>query len=536
MIKKILYTLLILFFIIILPVSGAGEWSIDSSIVTGLNDIGDKSAPAIFDDSGTWKLISGESTGQYNGYYWSGTSWVSDSDIVTGLSIADTNSAPAIYNDSGTLKLITGREDGIFNGYYWGGAAWVEDSDIVTGLGDIGWDSAPAIFDDSGTFKLISGKTAGDFRGFYWGGAAWVEDSDIVTGLGDIGSESKPIIFDDSGTWKLISGEYDGIFNGYYWSGTSWVSDSDIVDGLVDIGLRSAPAFFNDSGTWKLISGEHDGVFTGFIISVPSTPSLSGQTPSTPVYDTAGNARTFNATSNQSSNNQWLLNGSLLEWDNGTTAPSYTNNSAVTGTWNISLIAHNSANSSLNTTITWTWHVLTAPSLSGQTPSTPVYDTAGNARTFNATSNQSSNNQWLINGSLLEWDNGTTSPSYSNASAVTGTWNITLIAYNSANSSLNTMINWTWHVTDAEEEEETIINGGGGGGGAINPPPAEISNETNYTLGTYTPKPVNVNFWFMMLFIGIGSAVYGSQKKNGEILFSVGLVTIFISMIKLGLF
>lgn len=61
-------------------------------------------------------------------------------------------------------------------------------------------------------------------------------------------------------------------------------------------------------------------------------------------------------------------------------------------------------------------------------------------------------------------------------------------------------------------------------------------DQLNITIGTYTPKPINLSFWYLILFLGICSTAYGSQKKNGEVLFTCGLVTVVISMIKLGLF
>ena len=261
------------------------DWTSDSSIVAGLGDVGLDSAPVVFNDSGTWKLISGEFYGTFRGYYWAGSAWVSDSSIVDGLGDIGFRSIPTVFDDSGTWKLISGNNRGTFVGYYWNGSAWTSDSSIVAGLGAVGswpaW-SAPAVFDDSGTWKLISGDLDGLFFGFYWNGSTWVSDSSIVAGLGGVGSRSAPTIFNDSGTWKLISGNDYGTFRGYYWAGSAWVEDTSIVTGLGDVGKISAPTVFNDSGTWKLISGSYGGTFTGY--SKAPTYTISGN-----VKDSDGN-------------------------------------------------------------------------------------------------------------------------------------------------------------------------------------------------------------------------------------------------------
>ena len=133
----------------------ADTWTPDLSIVNGLLDTGHSwSSPAIFDDSGIWKLISGDSSDAFYGWYWNGSTWVSDSSIVSGLS-AGTFNTPTIFNYSGTLKLISGCYLGTYHGFYWNGTTWISDSSIISGLGDIGDYSSSTVFNDSDTWKLI---------------------------------------------------------------------------------------------------------------------------------------------------------------------------------------------------------------------------------------------------------------------------------------------------------------------------------------------------------------------------------------------
>ncbi|MHC1576179.1 MAG: LamG domain-containing protein, partial [Methanosarcinaceae archaeon] len=87
-----------------------------------------------------------------------------------------------------------------------------------------------------------------------------------------------------------------------------------------------------------------------------SAPTLSGQTPSTPHSSNTTTSVTFSATSDQSSNNEFLLNGTHVSWSNGT-SPSYTNSSATVGSYNLTLIAHSSTKAALTDSMTWTWNV-----------------------------------------------------------------------------------------------------------------------------------------------------------------------------------
>ena len=243
------------------------NWTENTSLVTGLPDVGDYASPSLFMDSDMLKLISGEKNGgvsSFNGFQWNGTSWISNSSIVNGLGYIGNHSTPFIFNDSGTLKLISGELSGIFNGFQWNGNSWISNSSIVNGLGDVGEYSAPTIFNHYGTLKLISGEYYGLFYGFQWNGNSWISNSSIVNGLGDVGTYSAPTIFNDSGKLKMVTGEGAGIFLGYQWNGTSWISNSSIVNGLGDVGSSSRPSFINHSGKLKLIIGNSAGAFRGF--------------------------------------------------------------------------------------------------------------------------------------------------------------------------------------------------------------------------------------------------------------------------------
>ena len=88
----------------------------------------------------------------------------------------------------------------------------------------------------------------------------------------------------------------------------------------------------------------------------------------------------------------------------------------------------------------------TAPVLSGPYPSLTYNSTDLENVTFNATSNQSSNNEFLLNGTRVKWSNNTKSPFYNNTTPSVGTYNLTLIAHNQTNPSLTDSITWIWNV------------------------------------------------------------------------------------------
>ena len=407
------------------------RWVLNSTIVTGLPDIGKASAPAVFNDSGTWKMIAGEQDGVFNGFYWSGSTWVSDSSIVNGLGDVGTYSTPTIFNDAGTWKLISGNGLGTFNGYYWSGSTWVSDSSIVAGLGNFYEESTPTVYNDSGTWKLITGEEYnGILHGYYWSGSTWTEDSSIVAGLVNDGDYLSPTVYNEDGLLKFILGNQLGYYYGYYWSGSAWVSDSEVVDGLTDIGSNAKAVVYNDSGIWKLISGEWNGVFYGFKMT-PTTP-----TPTTPVSFDVDVSRT------------WIN----WTWAAGTLAPLDTDsyNVSINGSW-----TNGSANTYYNhhlplggtsTAIVWAYNstndILSYDCVtdSESTPFTPPDPINLASSTYNFGVNftfapgigfvTDSFNIGTNNGGGIVWDNGSLNSFSNTSTSAHGYVDIIVYAYN----------------------------------------------------------------------------------------------------------
>jgi len=214
------------------------DWILDASIINGLSSVPGTSSPTIFNDSGVWKLISGSYGTDCYGYYWDGVSaWISDATIVTGLpTTGHPLSTPFVYNDSGTFKLILGDTFGRFTGYYWGTNTWVEDSSIVNGLVEVGGASIVCVYDDGGTWELIVGESTTETHGYYWDGSTWVKDNTINYGIVLTANQGwfSPTVFTIGADLKLIGGNdaegTDDVFLGYTKSSIepSFSSDSDL--------------------------------------------------------------------------------------------------------------------------------------------------------------------------------------------------------------------------------------------------------------------------------------------------------------------
>ena len=261
--------------------SYSGIWADNSTIASGLGDVGSHSVPTVFQKDGTWYMIAGEQDGTFHGYHWDGSTWQTDATITTGLGDVGDYSAPSVFQKDGTLYLVTECATGTFHGYHWSGSTWQTDSAITSGLGNIVSFAAPTFFQKDGTWYMISGDGLGTFHGYHWDGSAWQTDATITSGLGDVGINSAPTVFQKDGTWYLVSGEYHGMFNGYYWDGSTWQADATITSGLGDVGINSAPTVFQKDGMWYLISGDYYGTFTGRSTPQIASPDIAWSTNAT---------------------------------------------------------------------------------------------------------------------------------------------------------------------------------------------------------------------------------------------------------------
>ena len=75
-----------------------------------------------------------------------------------------------------------------------------------------------------------------------------------------------------------------------------------------------------------------------------------------------------------------------------------------------------------------------------------VNNAEGESRTFNISINQIVNISWQINGTEVQTNESVTEATYTNTSAVVGTWNVSAIATNTT-TGLSDMHTWIWSVT-----------------------------------------------------------------------------------------
>ena len=83
------------------------------------------------------------------------------------------------------------------------------------------------------------------------------------------------------------------------------------------------------------------------------------------------------------------------------------------------------------------------PEIVGYAPPSPVSNNESESRTFNITVNQMVDVSWQINGTEVSSEESVTESSYTNASAVLGTWNVVAIASNENGTDMQT---WIWNV------------------------------------------------------------------------------------------
>jgi len=307
------------------------EWHYNTSIKSGLTDIGDYSKPAVFEKDGIWYQIIGTYTGGFYGYNWTGSAWQSDTAIVSGLTDVGAISDPTVFYMDGVWHLISGEDGGGFYGFNWTGSAWQVDNAIVSGLtlGAGKYDSSPTVFNMSGIHYLISGEQAtSGYFGFEWTGSAWQVNNTIVGGSGYVGYMTNPDVFEKDEVLYMLTGEQYGTFFGNNWTGSAWQNDEAIRYNLGDVGDRTAPDIFNMSGIWYAICGDWLGQFTGFkwLSSYSSPGTLTSITDTT---TTGGNILNTTATIIDSTPTNTAIAYSV-SFDDGTTWTSITDGQTVT--------------------------------------------------------------------------------------------------------------------------------------------------------------------------------------------------------------
>ena len=167
-------------------------------------------------------------------------------------------------------------------------------------------------------------------------------------------------LFDDSSSMldkKGEQGDYTILVTGYSLTdgsnGSIVVCDFSITGepGETSLVNLSNINLYNKMGETGTASA-NNGTFT---VLTPLAPNITSFVPLSPVEDIVGSRRVFNLSVNQTVNVSWRINGTEVQTNTSVTESSYTNASAVIGTWNVSAIVMNQNGTDIQT---WVWTVL----------------------------------------------------------------------------------------------------------------------------------------------------------------------------------
>ena len=144
-------------------------------------------------------------------------------------------------------------------------------------------------------------------------------------------------------------------------------SDNEVIQG--DDGDNMMPA-----NAFLVITYEEDDDGDDDGEGTLGSPNITAWNPvESVVNNTEGESRTFNITVNQTVDISWQINGTEVQTNESVTEAAYTNTSAVVGTWNVSVIATNTA-TGLSDMHTWIWNV-TPPLTATPTPAANITQT-----------------------------------------------------------------------------------------------------------------------------------------------------------------
>jgi hypothetical protein len=172
-----------------------------------------------------------------------------------------------------------------------------------------------------------------------------VSPTEIVNG----GEVTITVIAKSNAPVNFLSYCLDGP-NGNILGGVSGVTFINIGDDLWEHEWPYTISEWDPSGTytWSHISVENEGQLTSdewepisFNVTCTTPPEITSYTPESPVDDSQGATRTFSITINQTVKVSWQINGTEVQTNASVTEASYTNTSAVIGTWNVSAIVSN---------------------------------------------------------------------------------------------------------------------------------------------------------------------------------------------------
>ena len=257
-------------------------------------------------------------------------------------------------------------------------------------------------------------------------------------------------------TWSINGNpvQYDNNVTDASYTNTSTVL------GLWNVSVNASNVNGNVSFTWAWN-----------VTLLPPSPSITSTFPGSSVNDSVGASRKFGITIDQIADITWYINDVPVQSDYNVMGSSYNNTSASIGIWNVKTVATN-ANGSVS--YSWTWNVIDIPNppkMINFSPSSPINDIEGASETFSVQTNQTTDMVWYVNDNPVQSDYNVIESSYTNNSAIVGTWNVKVNASNVNGSATNY---WTWNVIQ-------------------NPKPMTIIDPPNGTNGWYTTNTIYLN-------------------------------------------
>jgi len=194
-------------------------WVSNTSVKQGIAN-GDRTHPTSFVYNGQLHMIIGVNSGLYNGYTWNelNGNWTTNSSVITGLTDVGTEASPSVHQWNGQIHAVVGAGSGTLTGFTWNGSQWVSNSTMNAGTGDFGISSYPELFDWNGEFRMFVGAgNSGNLWSYVWDEdlLTWTYDPDFLGTFSYPADYGKTIgMWNHSGTLKAIYGETNTAVNG----------------------------------------------------------------------------------------------------------------------------------------------------------------------------------------------------------------------------------------------------------------------------------------------------------------------------------
>ena len=264
-------------------------------------------------------LIFGISNGELVGYAWDGTIWTQNSTIETGLSDVGIYSTPTAFYEDGNLYLIVGESNPSINSYRWTGSTWTSDTSIIDGLSIVSGEFQPTVFYIGSDLYLLGATFDGAdvLYGWKWSGSTWNTDANIKSGL-SLSNRDRFAHFKIKSTDYILRIIAGGVNIGYVWNGTGWEVDTNAKEGLpADLGGEAAPTIvsyhsasstqtftgiLSDTTLWNVQACDSDGdcgfASANYTVNLDTgAPTILVESPSgTLDYNAIGKQETLNVT------------------------------------------------------------------------------------------------------------------------------------------------------------------------------------------------------------------------------------------------